>query len=1573
MPVTQNTPPRARRVSRKRRLNVKSGALLFGLLPIMAIWAGTQTANPSNDAPPPGLDPAYPPGMGGQPPGQAGRTPPGQVTGTITIAGGAAYTRDANVSLGLTYSANADWVYVTNSPDCVTGGTWQAVTPALSSWTLGQLNTTATVYAVFRRGGQLSGGGSESACVSDTIIHDNIPPAVEITFGPADPTNQTSATVEFTAGDGAPSCSVDGAAFAPCTSPLTLSELGEGTHSVTVQAVDAAGNVGSASYSWTVDVTPPAVAIISGPANPTNQTTATLAFIASDGAVSCSLDGAAFAPCGSPVSHSGLTEGQHSFTVQATDAAGNIGSATHSWTVDVTPPSVAIVSGPIGPTNQTTAALQFTASDGALTCSLDGAAFAPCASPAAYAGLGQGTHTFTVRATDTAGNAGSASYSWTVDLTPPVVIITARPSDPATETTAAFSFMASDGATACSLDGAAFTPCSSPIHYSDLAEGSHTFTVRAIDAAGNAGAATATWTIEAPTPPPANDKPPMAASATYVPSDGLAYGTIMVTPRMSDGAPIGTGLHVEVTTDDPQVTLGGTGTAECAVPSTSCRKAFDSGAGSYVVTARRSSAAAAPSVFSAVFRDAWGTTITIDQTVSMTFDSNKFLGGPNCAAPCGATISANTAITSAYAGGRNLYIKGGTVTFDASTADKAFGDIFISGGTVTHLKGTSSAYYRIDVAAGSWNLLGGTVDTTDKGYGKTCFPDGSCQGGNGKLSFGPNGAPSAALAGTDDNFGGSHGGMGNGNYQQISSGASNTHFGYAGPTYGDYRDPKYPGATNSSYSAFHGGGVTRVVSSRPCVLAGASKILATSPFNGAGGSVNLRCAGIVSAGWTGEISADGGRGSGSSLPIGAGGGGRIALVSSGDAATITGAVSYPPANITARVHAYGGAPGTGSYNTIGGGGAGTLYIKHSGLKYGDLIVANNSPAHYRNEGTTRLPSIAGTLSAAVAQGATSVGVSIASTSYNATYYDNSGAPAITSPSLQQITTPSNTSAYTGVFPGIWVRPDITAAGGSLVEGANLLQVSANTAGTLTTSPAAAAVPAGAFFRSIDVLDHLDVTGNAILETNGDIHVLSGNVNGHDGSSMTVRGLVLFDTTSGRLGKIEYAQGPVNIVQATQAMPPVAGGTLVADNVTITGGSIMVPAMIVSNAVTVSGGGLTTNSLTAVSYTQTSGTLSHYPPVFKTSAIQAVTYALEVNLTGPFTLSGGMIDVSVRGYPVAFDPQGTAKYVFSYGLNGPATAAGATIGKGGSHGGVGGNYSAGAVAGMAYDDYRNPRYPGGGGAAVPASSCSYCSREGPGGGVVRIATPDTCTLGSNASIRADAFGYIAAGGSVYLGCGAFQTTGWSGNITANGGIADRGSTTFLGPGAAGGGGRIAIVSSGGASSFSGTLSYPMPVGTAVLQARGGAGVSAAYTDGGAGTVFLKHAGVWYGQLIVNNNNTTHYANGGYTPFVSIAGTLNGAVAAGATTIGVTITTQPAFGSAALNGVLAGVWIRPDANAADIVAVSGNTFVSGTLTNLTTTPAPYAVTSGTSFWSVDAFDVYDVGGGAIVKTTGEIYVP
>ena len=63
----------------------------------------------------------------------------------------------------------------------------------------------------------------------------------------------------------------------------------------------------------------------------------------------------------------------------------------------------------------------------------------------------------------------------------------------------AFSFGSSDPDVRfeCSIDGGAFEACTSPKSYTGLSEGAHTFVVRAIDGAGNASAASHTWTIAA--------------------------------------------------------------------------------------------------------------------------------------------------------------------------------------------------------------------------------------------------------------------------------------------------------------------------------------------------------------------------------------------------------------------------------------------------------------------------------------------------------------------------------------------------------------------------------------------------------------------------------------------------------------------------------------------------------------------------------------------------------------------------------------------------------------------------------------------------------------------------------------------------------------------------------------------------------------------------------------------------------------------------------------------------------------------------------------------------------------------
>jgi hypothetical protein len=164
--------------------------------------------------------------------------------------------------------------------------------------------------------------------------------------------------------------------------------------------------------------------IDSGPDAVTTQTTATFTFHAStgDATFECSLDGAAFAPCTSPVTYDPVAEGPHDFAVRAVDANGaDPTPATRSWRVDLTPPDTTITSGPSGTVTSRTATFTFTASEPAqsFACRLDAGPQVPCASPHSYAGLSDGPHVFEVAATDQAGNADAtpASRSWTVNPT----------------------------------------------------------------------------------------------------------------------------------------------------------------------------------------------------------------------------------------------------------------------------------------------------------------------------------------------------------------------------------------------------------------------------------------------------------------------------------------------------------------------------------------------------------------------------------------------------------------------------------------------------------------------------------------------------------------------------------------------------------------------------------------------------------------------------------------------------------------------------------------------------------------------------------------------------------------------------------------------------------------------------------------------------------------------------------------------------------------------------------------------------------------------------------------------------
>ncbi len=244
-----------------------------------------------------------------------------------------------------------------------------------------------------------------------------------------------------------------------------------------------------------------------GPGTTTNQTSPSFGFSANKQVqgFQCRLDSGSFGACSSPKGYSGLGNGQHTFRVLAISEGGTASAeTTRTWTIDTAAPTATINSGPSGTTQQTSASFGFSSSESnsSFECKLDAGSFGACSSPKGYSGLSDGSHTFQVRARDGAGNVGNpATRTWTVDSTgatvPPTASITSGPSGTTTQTSASFGFTSSkpNSTFECKLDSGAYGGCTSPKSYSGLAVGSHTFQVRAKDAAGTGNPATRTWSV----------------------------------------------------------------------------------------------------------------------------------------------------------------------------------------------------------------------------------------------------------------------------------------------------------------------------------------------------------------------------------------------------------------------------------------------------------------------------------------------------------------------------------------------------------------------------------------------------------------------------------------------------------------------------------------------------------------------------------------------------------------------------------------------------------------------------------------------------------------------------------------------------------------------------------------------------------------------------------------------------------------------------------------------------------------------------------------------------------------------
>jgi len=395
------------------------------------------------------------------------------------------------------------------TPDIEVGGTYaelgatavDALDGSFAATASGSVNTAAVgAYSITYNATDVAGNAATPVVRTVNVVDTTAPVIATPSDVTAEATSASGAVVTYTSP--ATSDAVDGAGVATC-SPLSGSLFAYGDTTVTCTATDAAGNVAT-PRSFVVHVVDTTAPVVTMGAVATPAKTVSAAFSATDlfsiVTVECKVNDGTFAACDSPFGPS-LTDGTYTITVRAVDIHNNTGvGVTGSFTVDLTLPEVTITAHPALLTNGTVAHFTFTAETGAtLECKLDDAAFVACDSPEDYT-VTEGAHTFTVHATDAAGNVGTAVWQWTVDTTAPNVSITAPTTGGVTGSSGTVTYTVGDGTVVCTLDNHIVDCSNTAAAFTGLSDGEHTFTITSTDGAGNSTSQSVTWVVDATGP-----------------------------------------------------------------------------------------------------------------------------------------------------------------------------------------------------------------------------------------------------------------------------------------------------------------------------------------------------------------------------------------------------------------------------------------------------------------------------------------------------------------------------------------------------------------------------------------------------------------------------------------------------------------------------------------------------------------------------------------------------------------------------------------------------------------------------------------------------------------------------------------------------------------------------------------------------------------------------------------------------------------------------------------------------------------------------------------------------------------
>jgi hypothetical protein len=290
---------------------------------------------------------------------------------------------------------------------------------------------------------------------------------------------------------------VDGQVASTC-SPTSDTVFTIGSHVVTCSATDEAGNV-SESVSFTVHVLDGVLPVVTVPTALTVEATgATGAAVTFAATAADNIDETLTTTC-LPASGAVFALGDTTVTCTATDAAGNIGTASFIVTVrDTVAPTLQLptVAPVVSLTPTTPVTYSVSASD-----IVDGAVTASCA-PASGSAFPVGNTTVSCSAVDAQGNEATGSFVVTVtDGVAPVVVVTPA-GNRTVEATSAAGAVVTFAATATDNRDAGLTATCSPVSGATFPIGVATLvTCSATDLDGNVGSTTFTVTVVDTTAP----------------------------------------------------------------------------------------------------------------------------------------------------------------------------------------------------------------------------------------------------------------------------------------------------------------------------------------------------------------------------------------------------------------------------------------------------------------------------------------------------------------------------------------------------------------------------------------------------------------------------------------------------------------------------------------------------------------------------------------------------------------------------------------------------------------------------------------------------------------------------------------------------------------------------------------------------------------------------------------------------------------------------------------------------------------------------------------------------------------